>query len=365
MILDPTTLAHYQMCARRSALESRWRMTKWRPKVLWEKYLRMGIEMLSGVNSPVISPFITNKPWQLETVAREMKSAFLGQCASPGLDLSPGANPFIIAKDWAIALELVLRTASRTPLLTLNPVASAALSPSVSWRVSSTADDSGVLHRWLACDRWDRDELSRQAHGWWVFGDMAATRRSMMLHIVETGQIRNGRRDSCWTRGFRHRFAPNLPLKFKRPTDAKQSDYVSEYLADSPAREAESWVSSLISDGLASQHIQHVLLECPSDEVCADTVIQMLTVARDIDRLATDSHAGELWSSLPMSRSACDGMVPCPWQSACYQYPPPDPEDAGAVLISEEEAQSGARVRKIAPIVTAREPAATSQASRR
>jgi hypothetical protein len=349
MILDATSLSHYQMCARRSALELRWRIPRLRPKLLFERYLRQGISALSTV-----------KPPPLDDLIRDVKAQFLGQCANPGLDLAPGSNPFIIAKDWAIALEMALRAASRLSLLTLNPVASVALSPSVSWKVSSLADDSTVLHRWLACDRWDQDELSRQAHGWWVFGDMAATRRSMMLHIVEIGQIRNGRRDSCWTRGFRHRFAPNLPLKFKKPTDAKQGDYLSEYLADSRTRDAEKWIDTLIAEGLVQKHIHHVTLECPSDEVCADTVVQMLKLAEEMRSLEVSSRAGELWSSVPMSRSACDGMVPCQWQGVCYQYPPPDPEDVGALLRSEEAAQSGARVRKI-PVV----PAATAPDARR
>src|SRR5689334_21515434 len=172
VIISATEFSHFQACARRYALELRWRMPRLRPKPLFERYLRSGISLLSSTTPP-----------PLDDVIRTVKAQFLGQCASPGLDLPQGANPFIIAKDWAMALEMSLRAASRLTLLTLNPLDNVKLAPDVLWAVNSPADDSGILHRWLACDRWDQDELSRQAHGWWVFGDMAATRCSMMLHV--------------------------------------------------------------------------------------------------------------------------------------------------------------------------------------
>lgn len=335
MILDATSLSHYQACPRRWLIESIWRPPKHRPKVLFERMLRLGIERLSSPSSP---------PADLALTIRDLRARFLGQCASPGLDLPSGANPFIIAKDWAMALDMILRTAKRSTLLTLTPVPPVALSSDVSWRVSALADDSGTLHRWLACDRWDQDELSRQAHGWWVFGDMAATRRSLMLHVVEVGQMRNGRRDSCWTRGFRHKRAPNLPLIFGRPDH--RTEYNIEYLADLSRDDPEGWVDAIIKEGEAGKHLRRVMLECPSDEVCADTVRQMLTEAEKM-RVTLSSVSPEQWSDVPMSRSACDGMVPCPWQNCCFQWPPPDPEDAGFVRLDAIAPQS---VRLVPPL---------------
>lgn len=316
MILDATLLSHFQSCRRRSLLESTHHPPRLRAKTLFESHLRRGIELLSSGTD-------------LTQLIPDARARFLGQCANPGLDLPRGANPFIVAKDWAMALEMILRSAARLSLLTLNPVASVSLGDGFSWKVSSLADDSSTLHRWIACDRWDEDELSRQAHGWWAFGDMAATGRSLQLHVIEVGQIRNGRRESCWTRGYRHRLAPNLPLSFRRPQS--RDDVVVEHLADL-RRDPEPWVDALFKEGLVEKHIRHVTLECPPEEICEDTVRQMVDIGREIESLR---DSGSIWSAIPMSRSSCDGMVPCPWQDCCYSWPQREPEELGYVRISE------------------------------
>lgn len=336
MILDATILSHFQSCRRRSVLERTWRPRQWRAKSLFERELRSALFALSNGAD-------------LSEVVRVHRARFLGYCANPGLDLPPGANSFIIAKDWAIMLEVLLRTLKRSALLTLKSISPVDLVGSnVLWRVSSPVDESGVLHRWVTCDRWDQDELSRQVHGWWTFGDLAVALRPLTLHVIEIGQIRSGRRDSCWTRGFRSRYAPNLPLRFKRP-ERNPKDFLSEYLADKRSEESETegWVSEIIKEGLAQKHILHVPLECPPIEVCRDTRNQILQLAAEIE-----STSAALWSDVAMARSACDGLVPCPWQDCCYRHPLEDPEDAGYVRLDAEAASGLVRP----------EPAATVQA---
>lgn len=333
-ILDATVISHLQSCNRRSVLERTWKPPRWRAKTLWERELRQAIHELStGAD--------------INEVVRVHRSRFFGFCANPGLDLPPGANSFIIAKDWAIMLEMVLRTLKRSTLLELKPLSAVDLGDGMSWRVLSYVDGAGVMHRWIGCDRWDQDELSRQVHGWWTFGDIAVTRRPLTLHVIEIGQVRSGRRDSCWTRGFRSRYAPNLPLRFKRP-ERSPKDFLPEYLADkrTDEEETEKWVSEILREGLAQKHILHLPLECPPDEVCQNTVDQIRSIAEKLRSLS-----GVQWSDVAMSRSACDGLVPCPWQDACYRWPPQDPEEAGYVRLDRES--SSGLVRP--------EPAATVQ----
>lgn len=316
MNLDATIVSHYQSCKRRSVLERTWKPRQWRAKTLWEREFRQALLALSAGTD-------------LNEVVRVHRSRFFGYCANPGLDLPPGTNAFIVAKDWAIMLEILLRVMKRSTLLELKTVPAVEINPLVSWRVLSPIDGSGVMHRWITCDRWNNDELSRQAHGWWTFGDMAVMRKPTTLHVIEIGQVRSGRRDSCWTRGFRSRYAPNLPLRFKRP-ERNPQDFVPEYLADkrSEEEETEAWVTQIIKEGLISKHIQHVPLECPSDEVCEKTCEEIFTLASEIHSLSERK-----WSDVAMSRSACDGLVPCPWQDCCYRWPLSDPEDAGYVQV--------------------------------
>jgi hypothetical protein len=337
MILDATKLSHFQLCARRAAIELTHRAHRWRPKILFESFLREGIMLLSSPQPP-----------DLNFMVKDLRARFLGQCANPGLDLPPGSNPFIIAKDWAMTLEMVLRVASRLTLLTLAPSETFPLSDSVSWRLMAPRDDSGTLHRWLATDRWDQDEFSRQAHSWYVFGDMAVARAPMQLHVVEVGQIRSSRRESCWTRGYKHRYAPNLPMRFKRPDGQAGKDCVTMYLADLQ-NDAEKWAEGIMKDGLAEKHIHHVSLECPSDDICDDTVRQILAEGKRFNALEASVRSGvSAWSNVPMTRTACDGLVPCIWQDACFTWPTPkDLESLGYVSLTSLTSYNGTHIRVV------------------
>ena len=320
MILDATTLSHFQQCARRSALELAWHPRLWRPKSLFDRQFRQSVFLLSNGEN-------------ISTIIPRARAEFMSRCANPGLDLPPGANPFIIAKDWAMMLEMTLRSVSRMTLLTLRPMENIPLDEDISWRTLSMSDESGSLHQWVTVDHWDRDSLSRHVHGWHVFGDMAIARRNMTLHVIEIGHMRDLRRHSCWTRGFRHKLAPNLPLKFSRP-EAKAGDYEPVFLADQSQRgsggvaAAEGWVDTLLSGGEIQKHIKHVTLEGPSDEICEDTLRQVIQEGHLMSAIKGSASADAMaWSEIPMSRSACDGMVPCPFQGVCYRWPVESPDE--------------------------------------
>lgn len=327
MILDASILSGYQQCKRKHALASQFRSRRWRPRLLFEHWLRYGIRALS--NGAALLP----------TVAH-CKASLLSACANPGLDTS--ANPYSQAKDWAAAIDTVLHAASRLTLLTIRDIPPVPLTPDLHWRLTSPVDDSGTLHRWIAVSRWDEDELSRAAHGWWVFGDMCALRANLMLHVVEVGQLRGKqRRDSVWTRAYRHPTIPHLPLMFRKSDGSEAfGGRIPAYLADLPQQDVASWVDQLYSCGLAKEKMRHVTLACPSDAVCADTVRQIIqeagamaesmkhrtmtslqapTEAYPTTSLHTAAdHANMDYARFPMSHSACDGNPPCPFQPICY-----------------------------------------------
>lgn len=301
MILDASILSSYQQCKRKHALASQFRSRRWRPRLLFEHWLRYGIRALS--NGAALLP----------TVAH-CKASLLSACANPGLDTS--ANPYSQAKDWAAAIDTVLHASSRLTLLTIRDIPPVPLAPDLQWRLTSPVDDSGTLHRWIAVSRWDEDELSRAAHGWWVFGDMCALRANLMLHVVEVGQLRGKqRRDSVWTRAYRHPTIPHLPLMFRKSDGSEAfGGRIPAYLADLPQQDVASWVDQLFACGLAKEKMRHVTLACPNDAVCADTVRQIIQEATAIQSLSSNTG----YSTHPMSHSACDGNPPCPFQPICY-----------------------------------------------
>jgi hypothetical protein len=314
VILDATSLSHYQACKRRHVLESQFRTRRWRPRLLFEHWLRRGVHALSnGADA--------------KATYSHTKAGLLAACASPGLDLPSAASAYVQAKDWAAALDTVLRAASRLTLLALRDQPPATIAPGVRWRFSSPTDESGTLHRWIAVSSWDEDELARQAHGWWSFGDMVVARHNLMLHIVEVGSLsRKGRRDSCWTRAYRHPTMHNLRLMFRRSDGTEAfGGRVPVYLADLPNQDADDWVAQLYQCGLAQEKMRHITLACPGDQVCEDSVEQILQEARNISALDSQAHESS-YSQIPMSHSACDGLVPCPLQAICY-HPRPMTEE--------------------------------------
>src|ERR1700690_1303906 len=218
LTITASDLRQWQTCRRRWLLERHWRVLRWRPASLFRSCLREGVFLLSNAADP-------------PTVVSNVRTRFLSQAANPGLDVMTG-DPWTVAQDWAGMLATVLTAISRLTLLTLSrprPV-SLEVRPShapsllaiqdrdegMSWLPLAWADDSGTLHRWLTCDAWAADALAREAHSWHVIGDMVMSDAPMMLHVVDIGQQRAGRRHSPWARCYKHPVIAGMH-RFQRP----------------------------------------------------------------------------------------------------------------------------------------------------
>lgn len=305
MILDATSLTHRQDCARRHLLELDWFPRKWRAKHLFDFLLIRAILAISITKDPI-------------TMADEARTRFLESAANPGLDLPYGIDTYVVAKDWCAMLETIPRAIAKLSLLTIKPAGIVQLNSSTSWRTSSFVDDSGTLHRWLTVDRWNEDALAREMHGWHAFGDMAVLRAPMMIHAIEIGQMRKERRASPWARGWRHPSMPNVNgVHFKHRDGSSFSGWTAMYLADVSHIDADDWVEAMFRDRAVESLIHHVTLNAPSDGVCDDTRQQILIEAARMDEAAM-GRVSMPWSAVPMSRGACDNLVPCPYQMACY-----------------------------------------------
>jgi hypothetical protein len=303
MILSATALTHFQDCRRRHLIELDWYAHHHRPKTLFDRLLSRAIYKLSNGGDPVAE-------------ADEARTQFLEAAANPGLDQPYGTNTYQVAKDWCAMLETIPRAVATLVLLTVKPAGVVFLDDLTSWQTTSWMDDSGTLHRWITVDKWNEDALAREMHGWHAFGDMAVLRAPMMLHVIEIGQMRKGRRASQWARGWRHPSVANIHgVHFKHKDGSSYQKWTPLYLADAGDITPEDWVEAMIRDRVIDDVVHHVTVNAPSDAVCEDTVRQMLAEAR---RMRAMEREGYDWTEIPMSRGACDGLVPCIWQDACY-----------------------------------------------
>lgn len=314
--LDAASLSAWQQCRRRYLLYSEFMPRRWRPHSLFDACLRRGIVALSRGDDPV----------ETSVVAR---TELMTAAANPGLDVPPGTAPYLVAKDLSAMLATVLCALSRLTLLRLSPVTPVPLNGAATWRVTSLADDSGALHRWVTVAALDEDTLARELHGWYVAGDICATRLPLTLHVVVIGQRRGGRQASPWTRGWRHPTLPMTRIRFRKSDgSALKSNWTPVYLADEPShdtpRAITDWVDGIERDGIAGQLIQHIPVDVPSDAACDDTVAQIALEAAAM-RLAVAERRSAPYFAHPMSRGACDGIVPCVWQPCCYSPRVVDP----------------------------------------
>lgn len=319
MILNARGLTAFQLCRRRWLLEQSWKVRRWRGKALFDRCLRDAIRALSDGDDPAATITIA-------------KAQFMSAAADPGLDTT--AAPYQLASDLAAMLATVLTAASRLSLLKLHRPDVVRLAPGVEWQPTALADDSGMLHRWITVDAWDRDAQARECHSWYALGDMLACDVPLQLHVVVIGSMRDGRRVSPWCRAFQHPVIADK-LRFQRPSSkggyrALSGDkWLPVWLADRPRMAAAAWCDLMDADGVTPSLLLHPAIAQPADAARSQLLAEVVEEAwrMDEERLradrkgaATVSAAGPKFpATTPGSRANCDGLVPCPWQAACWR----------------------------------------------
>jgi hypothetical protein len=309
--LSASDLRSYQTCRRRFLLERHWKVARWRPSSLFRSCLREGVFRLSNGADPA-------------TVRSNARTRFLSQAANPGLDVMTG-DPWTVAQDWAGMLGTTLTAISRLTLLTLTKPSPRPLSTEASWLPLAWLDDSGTLHRWITCDAWDEEVLAREAHSWHVVGDMAMLDAPLMLHAIEIGQQRQGRRHSPWARCYRHPVIAGMH-RFQRP-DGKGGwrklsgeKWTPVWYADQAKPDPEQWCDLMDADHVTPSRLHHVPIAQPSQAQADRIRTEMLQVASAI---GTGLSASVDPMDEPMTRPACDPVTgPCPWQVACLPCDP-------------------------------------------
>lgn len=317
MAIDAARIGEYQTCRRRFLLNTDWRVLRWRPKALFDACLRQAIYTLARAQDADLSIATST------AVARFMETA-----AQPGLDVPYGSNPFVLAKDWTAMLSTILPSVVRRGLTPLADAPSVKLNGTVVWQPRAWQGTDSRLHRWVTVDHWGQADLVRELHSWWTLGDIAATRLPMTIHVIEIGQTRNGRRQSPWARAWKHPAMPALRLRFKRVDGSEFRGYVPFYLADQSRVDAEAWVDQMWQERAADPLMHDVAVDVPDAATCDIVTRDILAEAAAMRDLLTDRQSTPFYV-LPMTRTACDGFVPCSWQSVCYAPQVTDPSTLG------------------------------------
>lgn len=301
MLLDARLLTNLQGCPRKHLLAATYEVIHWRPRTLFDACLRVGVRQVSeGLAGG--------------EAAKEMSARYMQEAANPGLDLPRGTDAYKLAKDYCAMLGTILRAAEKWKLPRLGEALAAPLGETHKWQPLAF-EATGELHRIVTCDKWDEREMSRELHGWYVLGDIAATGKEMIVHVVEIGRTRKGRRASPWARGWKHPSMPSLKMRFVNAAGKEFKSWKPIYLAEYPHSNVQMWVEQMYEEGIAQSLTHEVRVSAPAERVRMDTLRQM-----EMEASRAEGLGGTAWAEMPMSRGACDDRIsPCPWQHACHQ----------------------------------------------
>ena len=367
-LIDAHALTVWQSCPRRAVLEADWQVTRPAPKRLFDALLRRAlVELEAGAESGKLGESLATR--------------FMELAASPGLDWPPSIDPFLSAREWCGMLECVIEALGRLALLATRPAQTVELTPDLCWRPLARVDDAGTLHRWITVDALDQDRLARELHGWYVFGDLVACDAPMTLHVIEIGSQRKGRRHSPWCKTFAHpAIAGRYQFRRRGAGDAVshtvplRGDWQPVWRQELPNFTPARWVDLMHKEGLLAgekpvMHHLQVQEVSPAHrerglQEMAQVGEQMRTVLNgrqgEADRSASHTSTqvplapqqssarptplaqSDVRDLPPMSRPACDGWVPCPWQTLCYG--PGDTPIAELGLYQPRAAQAGSQL---------------------
>lgn len=297
MISDSGFISDLQSCQRKFLLARDYMPSRWRPKSLFDRYLRMAV---------LASPS--------DDLHSNVKTAFLERCANPGLNVRGGS--YAIAKEWATLLEVIVYSLPRMglPEFRLGPII--ALNSATAWKVSSLVDSVGRLHRFVTLERWNAMAVTRETHSWRTVGDAAVSGMPMVIHAIDIGRMKGDQRISDWTRGWHHPRFPNFRVRFRHRDGSSFKGWKPVRLAESRI-DVEMWADTLWNEGAARLMLHTLEIESPTEAQRLSVIQDILMEVARGKKLIEDSGSIP-WSALPMTRGACDGMSPCPFLDVCY-----------------------------------------------
>jgi hypothetical protein len=325
MSFPASGLTDLQTCPRRFLLSREFHPRRWRPKLLLDACLRKAIlDMSSGLT--------------VEEASGDAMSRFLQTSANPGIDVL--GNPYYVAKEWSVLLGVLVHAMQRVGIPNkLSEGSTVDIGDQVPWKLTALMDDSGILHRYITLDRWTKQRVDRELHSWFVAGDIAASARKLVLHVIEIGSVRDGHRSSVWVRGWRHpkMFAHQLRFKKKMPT-GDFSGWLPVRLASmgrSMYMDLSEWVDRIWKDQAGEELIHSLEIQVPSEK-------ERTQVLRDMrEEYRRGKSLSGSWKDVPMSRAACDDLVPCPYKLVCYDGV--DPEVSGFFVPVKELSATNSR----------------------
>lgn len=300
-------IGDWQACRRRAVLAADWLPGRWRPKALFAMCIRRGIMLLASTATP-----------DPRAVSTELQAEYMETAADPGLDVYD-RSPYHVARDYCALIDTVIHGLAHGPLPVLADHPPAPLNSTLEWRFTTPVDEAGRLHRFVVTDSWSNDSLTREVHSWRTIGDLVVSEAPLTIHAIVLGQSRHYRHHSAWARAFRHPSIPALRVRFqsKDPKGESLRAWKPVWFVEQPAGDAAEWVELASEEGAIAPLLPTFNVAVPPPTTCAKVRAELSVEGAKL-REALVERDSTRWREWPMSRNACDGLIPCPYQTACY-----------------------------------------------
>ncbi len=179
------------------------------------------------------------------------------------------------------------------------------------WRSGCFLSDSGTRLKAVLCtDRWDEARELSTLHSWFYTGEAVAYQMPLDLTVVITGQRRDARWHGPLTCGWTHPVSKLLRMR-KRDGKGFSAEWKKVYREEWEGSR-EGWLDVLTDDGILGDVI--IPYEVPVHE--ESKKISSL-IERKLAAIREQSECP------PPQPSVCDGVSPCQFRDACWNFKPP------------------------------------------
>lgn len=269
------------------------------------------------------------KDWERERVST---TAALYQAIEAGLEYEGDEDPGQIAGDtvMTIATERGLETSQKDQygqaihLCTLADILTFFLRVGAPWEhpedvklgkgvweSSAYLDPSGTrLRRIVIVDRWSEDRKRAESHSWRSIGEVVAYDLPMTQTVLVTGQHREGRRHSPWSKAWLH--PVNNSLRMRKRSGEEFGGKWRPIWREEMEFSREKWIDAMTDDGIIGDVVFEV--EVPVPDGAAKSKIGRLMEKKMAEIRET--------VTLPDPRpSVCDNPIePCQFRDACWNF---------------------------------------------
>lgn len=293
LVLDGAQIADFQSCQRKWLIGQDWRPGRWNPKVLFDACYRRAVLALSQGK-------------KAEAVADEARGRFLESAASPGI-VSYG-NPYHEAVEWSLLLQnAILGSVGRIP------PGMKEIPDQEDWRFLAWRDGEGILRRFVSASRVDAGFVEYLKHSWQTAGDMAMAGSGMKITVLLIGDAHHGIRQSLWTRAWVHPGVINGHYHFQTKSGKAPRNWKPFRLIEHPGVDGEDWVERMKAEGAMGKMFCEIEIAPMEGRERDQTLCDI-----DMTRLKMESIQASPMGFVPMSRNACDDIVPCWARGFCY-----------------------------------------------